>query len=206
MTSADQFAWDAYTLPNAYDEFPRGSAVVDVGCGKGRDLRQLARDGCEAIGLDVDERALGTCRRAGLCVVLGMAEYMPICDEVCDGLISNVAIPYTDESQAMREVGRVLKSGARGYMCYHGFGYFLRYIVSGPSIRMRLYGLGSILNTWQYRVTGRRFSGFWGHTLYQTRRRLLKYYRRDGLTLAGERTGKRFLGFSVFMYHRIEKA
>jgi len=34
----------------------------------------------------------------------------------------------------------------------------------------------------------------------------LKYYRRDGLTLAGERTGKRFLGFSVFMYHRIEKA
>jgi SAM-dependent methyltransferase len=205
VTSGDQFAWDAYTLPDAQANFAPGSVVIDVGCGDGKDLRQLAHHGCVAIGLDVDASALADCRRANLPVVLATAEHMPLRATAFDGLICNVAIPYTDESQVMREIGRILKPGARGYLCYHGFGYFLRYVVAGPNFRMRFYGVRSMLNTWYYRLTGSRLCGFWGDTLYQTDGRLLKYYCRDGLKLVESRTGKKFLGLSVFIYHIIEK-
>ncbi len=179
--------------------------MIDVGCGNGKELKQLAKDGCVAIGLDVDAIALADCRRANLPVVLAPAEHMPLRAQAFDGLICNVAIPYTDESQVMQEIGRVLKRGARGYLCFHGSGYFLRYVVAGPNFRRRFYGVRSMLNTWYYRVTGSRLSGFWGDTLYQTHGRLLRYYRRDGLKLLESRSGKTFLGLPVFIYHRVER-
>jgi SAM-dependent methyltransferase len=203
--TAEPFAWDAYALPDTPVRFGPGSFVIDVGCGDGRELRELAERGCVAIGLDVDPDALANCRRRNLAVVLAQAEHMPLRAAAFDGLICNVAIPYTDESQVMQEIGRILKPGARGSFCYHGFGYFLRYILTGPNFRMRFYGVRSMLNTWFYRVSGHRLPGFWGDTLYQTHGRLVKYYQREGLKLLGTRTGKAFLGFPVFIYHTIEK-
>lgn len=205
VTSGDRFAWEAYTLPDTQANFEPGAVVIDVGCGNGKELKQLAERGCVAIGLDVDASALADCRRANLPVVLAPAEHMPLRARAFDGLICNVAIPYTDESQVIQEIGRILKAGARGYMCYHGFGYFFRYVVAGPSFRMRFYGVRSILNTWYYRLIGNRLPGFWGDTLYQTRARLLKYYQRDGLKLVESRTGKKFLGLPVFIYDLVVK-
>jgi len=205
VTSGDRFAWEAYTLPDAQASFAAGAVVIDVGCGNGKELKQLVEHGCVAVGLDVDARALADCRRANLPVVLAPAEHMPLQTQAFDGVICNVAIPYTDESRVMQEIGRILKRGARGYLCYHGFGYFLRYVVAGPSFRMRFYGVRSVLNTCYYRLTGSRLSGFWGDTLYQTHGRLLHYYRRDSLRLLQSRTGKRFLGLPVFIYHLVER-
>jgi len=199
-------AWDAYTLPETQAQFAPRSLVIDVGCGNGKELKQLAEHGCVAIGLDVDVEALANCRRDDLPVVLAQAEQMPLRTAVCDGVICTVAIPYTDESRAMHEISRILKPGAQGFFCYHGFGYFLRYIVTGPTPRMRFYGVRSVLNTWFYCVAGRRLPGFWGDTLYQTHGRLLQYYHRDGLKLLEARTGKKFLGLPVFIYHTLEKA
>ncbi len=205
VTSGDRLAWEAYTLPDEQVRFVPGAVVIDVGCGSGKELKQLTEQGCVAIGLDVDARALAECRRASLPVVLAMAEHMPLRAQAFDGLVCNVAIPYTDESRVIREIGRILKNGARGYLCYHGAGYFLRYIVAGPNWRMRFYGVRSMLNTWYYVLTGRRLSGFWGDTLYQTHGRLMRYYRRDELKLLQARRGRKFLGFPVFIYHAIEK-
>ncbi len=41
---------------------------------------------------------------------------MPLQAQAFDGVICNVAIPYTDESQVMREIGRILKRGARVFV------------------------------------------------------------------------------------------
>jgi SAM-dependent methyltransferase len=205
VTTAEQFAWEAYTLPNVQARFSPGTLVIDVGCGSGKELRQLVESGCVGIGLDVDADALAICRRSNLPVVLAQAESMPLRTASFGGLICTVAVPYTDESRVMQEIGRILKPGAHGFFCYHGFGYFLRYILTGPTLRMRFYGVRSLLNTWYYRATGRRLSGFWGDTLYQTHGCLLKYYRRDGLKLIEAQAGKRFLGLPVFMYHTVEK-
>lgn len=180
--------------------------MIDVGCGNGKELKQLAERGCVAVGLDVDVDALANCRRSSLLVILAQAEHMPLRTAAFDGVICTVAIPYTDESQVMREICRVLKPGARGCFCYHGSGYFLRYVLTGPTLRMRFYGVRSVLSTWFYRVAGRRLPGFWGDTLYQTHTRLLQYYRRDGLKLLEARTGKDFMRLPVFIYHTVEKA
>ena len=179
--------------------------MVDVGCGQGKELRQLAGQGCRAVGLDVDAGALANCRRANLSVVLARAEVMPFRGASFDGLICTVAVPYTDEAQVMTEIGRILKPGARAFFCYHGFGYFLRYIFTGPTFKMRFYGIRSVLNTWFYWIAGKRLPGFWGDTLYQAYGPLLKYYRREGLQLVQARTGKRFLGCPVFVYHTVAK-
>lgn len=205
MTCGEKLVWETYSRLDAQPAFTPGAVVIDVGCGNGKELKQLAERGCVTIGLDVDASALADCRRASLPVVLAQAEHMPLRAQAFDGLICNVAIPYTNESQVMQEIGRILKRRARGYLCYHGFGYFLRYVVAGPSFRMRFYGARSVLNTWYYRLTGSRLSGFWGDTLYQTHGQLLRYYRRDGLKLVEFRTGKKFLGFPVFIYHQVEK-
>ena len=205
VTSAGQLAWEAYTLPDAQARFAPGTRVIDVGCGSGKELKQLKECSCVGIGLDVDRDALAECRRDNLLVVLAQAEQMPMRAAAFDGLICTVAVPYTDESQVMREIGRILKPGATGFLCYHGFGYFLRYIVLGPSLRMRFYGVRSVINTWFYRTAGRRLRGFWGDTLYQSHGRLLTYYRRDGLKLLAARHGKAFCGLPVFIYHTVEK-
>jgi SAM-dependent methyltransferase len=186
-------------------QFAAGSRVIDVGCGRGKELGQLVERGCLAVGLDVDAEALANCRRSKLAVVLAPAESMPFRGASFDGLICTVAIPYTDEARVMGEIGRILRPGARAIFCYHGFGYFLRYILTGPTFKMRFYGIRSVLNTWFYRIVGRRLPGFWGDTLYQTHSRLLKYYRSQGLRLVQSQTGKRFLGLTVFLYHTAEK-
>jgi SAM-dependent methyltransferase len=206
VTDPGSFGWDAYTLSGTQAQFVAGSRVIDVGCGQGKELAQIAEQGCLGVGLDVDADALAGCWRSKLTVVLAQAEFMPFRAASFDGLICSVAIPYTDEARVMNEIGRILKPGARGYFCYHGFGYFLRYILVGPTFKMRFYGIRSVLNTWFYRIAGRRLSGFWGDTLYQCHGRLLKYYRREGLRLVQPRTGKRFLGLPVFLYHTVEKS
>lgn len=205
MTSLGSFDWEAYTLPGTHAQFAAGSRVIDVGCGEGKELRQLIEHGCLAVGLDVDADALVKCRRYKLAVVQAQAEFMPFRATSFDGLICTVAVPYTDEARVMGEIGRILKPGARGLFCYHGFGYFLRYILAGPTFKMRFYGIRSVLNTWFYQIAGQRLPGFWGDTLYQAHGRLLKYYRREGLRLVQTQAGKRFLGRPVFLYHTVEK-
>jgi SAM-dependent methyltransferase len=192
-------------LPGTQAQFPAGARVIDVGCGQGKELRQLVERGCLAVGLDVDADALANCRCSRLTVVLAQAERMPFHGASFDGLICTVAVPYTDESRVMSEIGRILKPGARASFCYHGFGYFLRYILAGPTFKMRFYGIRSVLNTWFYRIVGQRLPGFWGDTLYQTHGRLLEYYSRENLRLVRTQAGKRFLGLPVFLYHTAEK-
>jgi len=203
--SAESLDWEPYTLPEIRAQFPAGSRVIDVGCGNGVELKQLVKCGCIGIGLDVDADTLTECRRSGLSVVLARAESMPLRAKSFDGLICTVAVPYTDESLTMREIGRILKPGARAYFCYHGFGYFLRYVFLGPTLKMRFYGARSMLSTWFYRLAGRRLAGFWGDTLYQTEAALQKYYARDGLKTLQKANGRTFLGFPVFMYHTVER-
>jgi predicted Zn-ribbon and HTH transcriptional regulator len=70
---------------------------------------------------------------------------------------------------------------------------------------MRFYGLRTILNTWVYCLTGRRLPGWMGDTLYQSQRRLAKYYSKVGLRVLAEPAAKKFCGFPVFIYQHLQK-
>jgi 2-polyprenyl-3-methyl-5-hydroxy-6-metoxy-1,4-benzoquinol methylase len=56
-----------------------GSDVLDVGCGGGALVRQLAERGARAMGLEISERQLGRARDHGVGrFVVGRAEDLPL--------------------------------------------------------------------------------------------------------------------------------
>ena len=199
--------WRPFILDDyPFTEFPAGTRVVDVGCGRGEQLGLLAGRGCHAIGVEPDADAVERCRRAGHDVRAGSAERIPLPDAVADAVVCKVVLPYCDERSAIRECARILVPGGTLLACYHGAGYYLRYLLRGTSLAERVYGLRSLLNSWWYSLTGARLAGWIGDTLYQSDRRMRRYYAEAGLSLEQETPAPRFMGKPVFMYHRVRKS
>jgi hypothetical protein len=134
------------------------------------------------------------------------AEALPFRTGSLDGLICKVVLPYTDETHALGEFARVLAPHGIAFVCSHGPGYYLGYLLVAPAWKERFYGLRTIVNTWLYAVSGRRLPGFLGDTVYQTRGRLDRAYRRLGLRLVDDTRSPSFMGLPVFIYQRLERA
>jgi SAM-dependent methyltransferase len=187
-----------------YFAFERGERVLDVGCGPGFHLRQLLAQGCDAIGVEVDKGLVNELQEAGLPVVQGIAEQLPFPSESIDGVISSVAIPYTDERRAIGEWARVLKPGGRVRASYHGIGFALDYMFYRGCFLRRLYGTRTLVNTWYYGILGRRMP-IMGDSLCQSSRRLQKYYRPLGFKVLAEYFHPGPAGFPLFLYHDLRK-
>ncbi|WP_447986180.1 class I SAM-dependent methyltransferase [Nitrospira sp. Nam74] len=188
-----------------FGEFPHGALIVDIGCGTGKQLQLLELRGCAPIGIELDRNHVKRCGKDGLKVIQGVAEQMPLKQASCDGVICKVVIPYTNEAMSLQEIGRVLKPGGIGRICYHGAGYYLQYVLGAVPWKYRIYGVRALVNTWHYAMTGRRLPSFLGDTLYQSKGRLNEYYSRYGLELFREEKSREFLSFPVFIYHSIRK-
>ena len=198
-----------YILGN-YDftTFASGMRVVDIGCGKGRQLQKLIARGCQAIGVEPNEERLRRCKELGLDVICAHAEQLPLPSTSFDGVICKGVIPLTVEPLAFREIGRILKPGGTVQFCYLGAGFYLRLLSlgSGGWLKQRVYGLRTIINTWLFALTGWVLPGRWGDTLYQSRRRLHRYYTENRFTLTCDTPAKTFLGLPVFIYHVVQAA
>jgi SAM-dependent methyltransferase len=197
--------WEGYILKDYEFHFDQEALVLDVGCGQGNQMKQLIEKGSSVIGIELELSALDHCRSQGLSVVRAYAEQVPLKPSCLDGILCKVVLPYTHEEQVISEFGRLLKPGGRCYLICHGAGYYLEYLLLSPSLKRRFYGLRSLLNTWVWIVTGRRLPGFLGDTIYQSRRRLSKYFQVNNLSLLEDTASKRFLGFPVFTYQLIKK-
>jgi SAM-dependent methyltransferase len=141
----------------------------------------------------------------GLRIVRGVAEHLPFGDAEFDGVICKVVTPYTDERQAIREIARVLKPGAVAVVSHHGLGYFLKYLLNPPGWKFTIYGARTLLNTWCYRLTGRRLPMPLGDTIYQSRPTLSRYYADVGLVIRERPASPTFLGAPVFIYEVLQK-
>jgi len=198
--------WLAYVVDEyGLAEFPPGACVLDLGCGGGLQLANLESHGALAIGLDPWRPSLEECRRKRLRVMQGRAEQIPMKEASVDGVLFKVVVPYTEEARVFGEVSRVLKKGALAYCTYHGAGYYLRYALYPHYWKYRVYGVRALVNTWWYALTGLTLPGFLGDTLYQSHRRLAKYYQQSHLELVAETPARTFLGFPVFIYHALRK-
>jgi SAM-dependent methyltransferase len=184
-----------YLIPQSFD-FPVSAVVLDVGCGIGRQLAQAP--GRLKIGVEPDLASAVQSRERGFPVVRAYAEHLPFAAESFDGVICKVVLCLTVEDQAIREIGRVLKRNSKGYLAFNGSGYYLRYLLLG-SWKDRIYGLRTLLNTWWWVMVHRRLPGFIGDTIYQSNRRLQRYFKSNGLHVVSEQH-KSFLGFPVFIY------
>jgi ubiquinone/menaquinone biosynthesis C-methylase UbiE len=94
---------------------PRGS-YLDVGCGTGNYLAELAARGYAMIGLDLSEGMLRIAREKSTTsdFIRSPAEDIPLADASIAGALSCLAVHHFVDLDAMaREVHRVLKPGAR---------------------------------------------------------------------------------------------
>jgi SAM-dependent methyltransferase len=199
-------SWFAYVAPDySFTDFPAGARVLDIGFGHGEQMRGVSRTGATAFGIEYDEALARRGRASGLAVCRASAEQLPVRTGTLDGVICKVVVLLTDEAKSVSEIGRVLRPGGIGHIVSHGVGYSLRYLVAGGYWKTRVYALRTIVNTWLYRVTGRRLPGFWGDTLYQSTPTLRRYYARAGLELVREHPSPRFAGAPVFIYHTVRR-
>jgi SAM-dependent methyltransferase len=199
--------WADYVLDEFdHTAFEPGAVVLDLGCGRGKQLDELRERGAHAFGLDLRTSDLVACCARGRPVMKAIGERLPLRSDSLDGIVCKVVVPLTDEAALMSEAARVLRPGGDAYFTYHGAGYYLRYLLCpSPSYKFRAYGLRSLVNSWFYAAAGRRLPGWVGDTLYQSRARLNRYYERLGLRLVRETPSPAFLRFPVFIYHHIRK-
>jgi SAM-dependent methyltransferase len=198
--------WAGYILEDFRFEFAAGARVLDLGCGEGVQISILIQNqDVRAFGVDLSAAALQTCRKRNLNVVQGKGEHLPFPPESFDGVICKVVLPYTDERAVISEIGRVLRSGGTAYIVAHGAGYYLRYLLKPTKFLNHIYGARTLLNTWLWVLKGWRLPGFLGDTLYQSKRRLLGYYRSAGLELQREFPSTKYHGLQVFLYHLVKK-
>jgi SAM-dependent methyltransferase len=189
----------------SFSDFPRGARVLDIGFGGGEQLTRVAARGCQSVGIEVAPELARRGRASGLTVCRAVAERLPFANAGFDGVICKVVVPYTDEALAVRELARVLRPGGIARVSYHGLGYYLRYLLTDPNWKIRIYGARSIVNTLVYATTGRRLPGFWGDTTFQAQRRLRGYYAEAGLELIDDRPAPTFIGAPVFIYHVLRR-
>jgi ubiquinone/menaquinone biosynthesis C-methylase UbiE len=100
----------------ALAEIPRGSRVLDVGCGTGRWLRRYQHLGLQPVGVDATSGMLDRAIENGTTVPLIAADAtrLPLADAKFD-CVSDITvvqhIPRSLQPQAMREMVRILRPG-----------------------------------------------------------------------------------------------
>jgi SAM-dependent methyltransferase len=189
----------------SFADFPPHARVLDIGCGPGWHLLELRANGCDAFGVEPDRSAADEARANGLTVLDGVAEQLPVADGSVGGVVCCIVIPYTDPRRAVAEWARVLAPNGEVRASFIGLGYALRYLFAGRSLRERVYGARTVLNTWFHRLTGRRLPGGFGDTAYQSDGQLARYYRENKLERVEVVRGKTYLGLPVLTYHRVRK-
>lgn len=100
-----------------------GLAVLDIGCGNGRDLTHALFAKSKRYGVDVLEAAIDEGQRIypQVSLTLARAEYLPFPDGFFDVVMSRVALPYTDLDKSLAECRRVLKPGGHLYITMHDY-------------------------------------------------------------------------------------
>lgn len=152
MTVQEQFgAIDIYV----FDQILRGNIVagmrvLDAGCGYGRNLVWMMREGCEVYALDADPEGVKHVR--GMAAALGRnlpaenfqvgaIERMPFADEMAEVVISNSVLHFArDEAQFRAMLGEMWRVLAPGGMLFCRLGS--RIGMSFPRVRGDVFRVG----------------------------------------------------------------
>ena len=100
---------------------PKGSKVLEVGCGAGRTACYMARQGYVVTAVDTNagilEKARRRAEKAGLSIrfLEADAQSLPFVDESFDMVFVESVTVFTDAELALKEYWRVLKKGGRLY-------------------------------------------------------------------------------------------
>lgn len=172
--------------------------VLDVGCGGGQDLIPFAAAGATCVGVDIAHDSGILARRLfaahyptiAVSFATSGAEQLPFADASFDVVLCRVAIPYTNNRQAIAEMARVLRPGGVLFLKTHQLRYYVRKTLDGIRRRSPLFSLHALrvmLTGTIYHVSGwQPAGGLLLRETFQTRWMLRRELRRSGLTLEGE--------------------
>jgi SAM-dependent methyltransferase len=172
--------------------------VLDVGCGGGQEMIPFGRLGATCVGIDISPesgafgRQMFGAHHPGMRVHFATAgaERLPFADEAFDLVLCRVAIPYTDNRQALQEMARVLRPGGVLLLKTHHARYYIRKALDGlrqGSPLFTLHALRVLLSGALFQVFGRQPAG--GMLLretYLTAGMLNRELRRAGMSIDGE--------------------
>ena len=101
-----------------------GMTVLDAGCGYGRNLVHLLREGCRVLALDADPKAVDHVRQLSAALATGLPaenfqvgqiEAMPFADGIADVVLCNSVLHFSRDEDHFRaqvsELWRVLRPG-----------------------------------------------------------------------------------------------
>jgi ubiquinone/menaquinone biosynthesis C-methylase UbiE len=101
--------------------FIQGSKLIlDIGCGSGRDVKKIIKNGYKAIGLDPSKELLKIAKQetTETTFIQAYAQNLPFRNQTFEGIWSCstlIHIPKKDISSTLREIYRTLKPGAFFY-------------------------------------------------------------------------------------------
>ena len=160
--------------------------ILDLGCGAGEDLTSwgvTASD--EVTGLDNDGSvlALAKVRFPRRTYLRGIGECLPFRAASFDRVISNVALPYMNIPQALREIHRILVPGGRLSLGLHHPSFTLAELLDNalPKPLPTLFRLYVAANGMFFHCTGK--------TVGFVNSRIESFQTRRGMRLALERAG-----------------
>ncbi len=106
-----------------------GKDVLEIGCGTGMILKEIAPFARKAVGLDISPGMLAQAHARGLSVVVGSATDLPFSDESFDTIYSFKVLSHVEDiRKAMGEVARVLRPGGRAALEFYNK-HSLRYLI-----------------------------------------------------------------------------
>jgi len=147
-------------------ELTGAGAVLDVACGSGDWLVALAATNERVVGVDADPDMLElaharTAAAHNVELRQMRAEQLDFADGAFDALTCFTALPYLEQSVAIREMARVLEPGGKLVLGTVGTGYYAKHAAEGIRHRDRdtvRYGLDPILVSAGRTVRGDRFA------------------------------------------------
>jgi SAM-dependent methyltransferase len=169
--------------------------VLDVGCGAGQELLPFAPSAATCVGVDLSPEA----GRAGrelfgglglntkVAFARAIAEALPFRSNSFDLVICRLALPYTDNAQALAEMARVLVPKGMLLLKIHHARFYLRKfrsgLLTGDVLSMahagRVLAAGLV-----YHLTGRQVRNrFLSSETFQTERLLRRELNRCGLEI-----------------------
>jgi len=104
------------------DKLPTSPAVIDAGCGAGRDTKVFHDKGVNVVGIDISEGLLEVARRENPDITFIAADFtdLPLEDQSFDGVWSHASLVHLETieevGKALSEFSRVLKPGGFLYV------------------------------------------------------------------------------------------
>lgn len=103
------------------ESLPKGSHVLDAGCGNGKNMIYMEKNGMKTKGIDFSEKLVNVCSQKDLKTCVADIRKIPYPDDYFDHVICIAVLHHLqkeeDRVKAMNEMLRVCKKGGKVMVC-----------------------------------------------------------------------------------------